>query len=129
MRSRRKFKALIFDDEPPFERLFTLLMAMLDWECEVVTRHEAALACLWSGHFDVIIIDYHISEGNGLHFILCLRKERITLPAILMSGDAKILGPVRKDLLNVCAVLHKPFNATQLSVVLAKVGPVSRLVL
>ncbi|HUB66214.1 MAG TPA: response regulator [Candidatus Methylacidiphilales bacterium] len=129
MCSHRKFKALVLDDEPPFERLFTLLMAMLDWECEVVTRREAALACLKSGRFDVIIVDYHMPEGNGLHFILCLRKEGITLPAILMSGDTKVLALIQKDLLNVCAVLHKPFNTEQLNTALAKVMPGSGTVL
>ena len=105
----------MLDDEPPFENLFALFMALLDWECEVVFDPEEAMTRLKKASFDVLITDYHMPRGNGLQFICCLRRELITLPAIVMSGDAKALLEVPKELLNVRAVLLKPFTGLQLN--------------
>ena len=77
--------------------------------------------------FDVVIVDYrlsHPSQANGLHFISCLRREGITLPAILMSEDGEVLRTVPKDLLTIPAALHKPFTASELRVVLGAVSAV-----
>ena len=122
MTARKRPKALVLDDEPPFEKLFTLMMAMLDWDCEVVTCREKALARLKTARFDVLITDYHIPQGNGLHFICCLRREGIALPAIVMSDDAQALRLTQKDLLNIPAVLLKPFTASELRAALAKIS-------
>jgi hypothetical protein len=57
-----------------------------------------------------------------------LRKNCINLPAILMSGDASVLKLAQQDILNMPALLHKPFTLLQVSAALAKVGPILRLV-
>ena len=115
MRRSKKPKALVLDDERPMETLFTLFMAMLDWECEVVSSAEEALSRLKQARFDVIITDYHLSAGDGLQFLCSARRNAIGIPAIVMSGDAKALHFVPKELLDVRAVLLKPFTGTQLN--------------
>jgi len=114
MESRKRQNALILDDEPLFEGLFKIMMARLDWDCEVVASRERAVDRLKEAHFNVLITEYRLSQGNGLHFICCLRQEGINLPAIVMSGDANILQMVPKDLLTIPAVLLKPFTASDL---------------
>jgi DNA-binding response OmpR family regulator len=120
--TRKRLKALILDDEPSLERLFILMMEMLDWDCEVVTSREKALVQLKRAHFDVLITDYHLKQGNGLHLICCLRQEGITLPAIVMSDDARALRLIQQDLLNIPALLLRPFTASELQAVLGKIS-------
>jgi CheY-like chemotaxis protein len=122
MTTCKRPKALILDDEPAFEKLFTLMMARLDWDCEVVTCHKKALARLKTAHFDVLMTDYHTAQGNGLHCICCLRREGIVLPAIVMSSDAQALRLTPKDLLNIRAILLKPFTVSELRAALAKIS-------
>jgi len=115
-------KALVLDDELPFAKLFTMMMVMVGWDCEVITGQEKALARLKAEHFDVLITDYPMPQGNGFHFICCLRRDGITLPAIVMSGDAQVLEITPKDLLYIPSVLHKPFTASELRAALAKIS-------
>jgi CheY-like chemotaxis protein len=111
-------RALVVDDEQPFERLFVLFMAMLDWDCEVVNNPQEGLALLKKSSFDVVITDYHLQQTNGLAFLCRARGEGIGIPAIVMSGDAKALRNIPKDLLNVRAIILKPFSGADLSAAL-----------
>jgi DNA-binding response OmpR family regulator len=111
-------RALVLDDEQPFERLFTLFMAMLEWNCEVVNNPGDALALLKKSAFDVIITDYHLLQTNGLHFLCLVRAQGIETPAIVMSGDLKALRNIPKDLLNVRAIIRKPFSGSDLDAAL-----------
>jgi CheY-like chemotaxis protein len=118
MTARKRPKALVLDHEPLFEALFTAMMAKLDWDCEVVMSRENAVGRLKAAHFDVLITDYHMPQGNGFHFICCLRQEGINLPAIVMSADAQALRLTPKELLTIPAVLHKPFTVSALNAAL-----------
>lgn len=122
MIAHKRPKALVLDDEPPFEKLFTMMMVMVGWDCEVVTCQVKALARLKTEHFDVLITDYHMPQGNGLHFICCLRRDGITVPAIVMSEDIQALRLTPKDLLHIPAVLLKPFTVSDLQAALAKIS-------
>jgi CheY-like chemotaxis protein len=114
MIAHKRLKALILDQEP----LFVEMMAKLDWDCEVVESREKAVTRLLAAHFDVLIIDYRMPQGNGFHFICCLRQEGINLPAIVTSPDAQALRLTPKELLTIPAVLLKPFTVSELKAAL-----------
>jgi len=114
MIAHKRPKALILDQEP----LFVEMMAKLDWDCEVVESREKAVTRLQAAHFDVLITDYHMPQGNGFHFICCLRQEGINLPAIVTSPDAQALRLTPKELLTIPAVLLKPFTFSELKAAL-----------
>jgi len=111
-------KALILDREPLWEGLFTAMMARLNWDCEVVISREVAVDRLKGAHFDVLITEYRMPQGNALHFVCCLRQEGIVLPAIVMSGDAQVLRLTPKELLTIPATLLKPFTVSDLDAAL-----------
>ena len=114
MIAHKRHKALVLDHEP----LFMEMMAALDWDCEVVESREKAVVRLNAEHFDVLITEYHMPQGNGFHFICCLRQEGINLPAIVTSSDAQALRLTPKELLTIPAVLHKPFTVSELNAAL-----------
>jgi len=118
METRKRRKALVLDGEPPFEKLLNMMMALPDWECEIVTSREKAVDRLKAAHFDVLITEYHMPQGNAFHFVCCLRQEGINLPAIVMSSDAQALRLTPKELLSIPAVLLKPFSASELNAAL-----------
>jgi len=37
---------------------------------------------------DLIILDYHLTDGNGLHFLQALRRDAPHVPVIAVSGRA-----------------------------------------
>jgi len=111
-------KALILDREPLWVGLFTAMLDRLNWDCEVVMSREAAVDRLKAAHFDVLITEYRMPQGNALHFVCCLRQEGIVLPAIVMSGDAQVLRLTPKELLTIPATLLKPFTVSELDAAL-----------
>ena len=111
-------KALILDREPLWVGLFTAMLDRLNWDCEVVMSREVAVDRLKAAHFDVLITEYRMPQGNALHFVCCLRQEGIVLPAIVMSGDAQVLRLTPKELLTIPATLLKPFTVSELDAAL-----------
>ena len=117
-------KALILDREPLWVGLFTAMLDRLNWDCEVVMSREAAVDRLKAAHFDVLITEYRMPQGNALHFVCCLRQEGIVLPAIVMSGDAQVLRLTPKEVLTIPATLLKPFTVSDLDAALKTALPV-----
>lgn len=117
MIARKQLQALILSNELSFETLIVEMMSEINWGCEIVTSGRDALTRLKTMPFDAVITDYKLAElpqGNGLHFISILRRENITLPAIVMSENEAVLRTVPKDQLNIAAILLKPFSVSDL---------------
>jgi CheY-like chemotaxis protein len=122
MSAHQRPKALVVDDEPAFRKVLAVMLGVIGWDSEVVCSWEEALRSLQAEHFDLLLTDYHIPHGNGFHFICCLRRDGITLPAIVMSGDVQVLRFAPKDILHIPIVLHKPFTISELRAALAMVS-------
>src|SRR5262249_11071177 len=60
--------------------------------CTVRTapRGRAALPELASFRFDLVILDYHMPEMNGLELARIIRRIRPTLPMMMLSGDSSV---------------------------------------
>jgi len=113
---------LVLDDEPPFRGLLKLRFALLDWRCEVVATPEEALARLKKRHFDLIVADHYLCNCNGLAFICRLRQYGYSTPVILMSWDPNILALAPNVILNIPAVLIRPFGDSQLEKALSLIS-------
>ena len=96
-------------DEPGSKGFLVAALVSLGWKFEVRADWMEARRELQSGCFEVLIADYMLAKGNALHFICTLRQQGITVPAILISEDETILRLTPRALLNIPAVLRKPF--------------------
>ena len=61
-----------------------------------------------------LIVDHHMPGLNGLDVLAALRRERASLPAILITGRLDLEITQRARELGVQAVLEKPFRAAGL---------------
>lgn len=97
-----------------------------NWGCSVVTgdSEEAALAALTSHRKppDVIISDYHLSDGRtGIEAIAQLRRAlSAPIPALLMTADTNS-EPKREAKDRGFVMLHKPINPMALRATLAQI--------
>ena len=48
-----------------------------------------------SEHFDLVLADVRLPEGNGISLLEWLRKEKIYIPFIVMTGYASVPDAVR----------------------------------
>jgi signal transduction histidine kinase/ActR/RegA family two-component response regulator len=86
------------------------------WGCHVTageSLQEAREKCA-EAHFDLVICDYRLPDGNGLQLADCIKEHREILPAfILISGDTA------PDVLQAAKqrghhLLHKPVRPAKL---------------
>lgn len=57
-----------------------------------------------------LILDYRMPEMNGLDLLDCLRKRRVHMPAILMTGHLSPELRERAVMAGVCSVIEKPMS-------------------
>jgi CheY-like chemotaxis protein len=58
------------------------------FEITVATSEHAALAAFAEGCFDLVILDYHLAEGDGLSCLRLIRAIDSIIPMIAVSGVA-----------------------------------------
>ncbi len=67
-----------------------------------------------SEHFDLILADVRLPEGDGISLLEWLRKERIDIPFIVMTGYASVPDAVKAIKLGAEDYLAKPVQMEEL---------------
>jgi len=108
---RRPFKILIIDDEKTILDLLQDMLKEIDIPLEVKADPDGLDALLVIGSFkpDIIIIDYNLTDVNGIQIISKIRanEDYKLIPIILISG---FLNDVAIEDLGINAFLKKPFS-------------------
>jgi DNA-binding NtrC family response regulator len=116
----KALRALVVSANVPSDPLLKLSLALLDWKSETVKDAEA-IQRLKSRHFDVVICEYNLSKGNALSLLCSIREMEIQTPAILIVVDRTIARLAPRELLGICAILVKPFTASELADALRRI--------
>jgi two-component system cell cycle response regulator len=70
---------------------FEMLNAVLSDHKQISLSHSScikdALHELKQNHYDVILLDYLLSDGNGLDFLRKMEKEVLEIPAVVITGQ------------------------------------------
>lgn len=89
-------KILVIEDDALLQQGLILAMQSEGYACDgVSTAHEAAL-CLAGGHYSLIVLDLGLPDEDGLHLLNRLRKEKYTLPVLILTArdtlDDRVAG-------------------------------------
>jgi CheY-like chemotaxis protein len=92
------------------------------WHCSVHTAAgiRAALAILYDGKVqpDILLVDYHLDDGNGLDAISSIRvRLGSQIPAVLVTADTSP-DLAREARLYASSLLRKPVRPAQLRAVI-----------
>lgn len=113
---RQNLRILLVEDEPFIALLLEdLLQEMGHTVCATTATQSGAIAAAGQKSPNMIIVDCHLREGNGIDAMTAILKDGF-VPHIIMTGDdlrGQILDPA-------AVILRKPFLENELSVAIAQ---------
>src|SRR4051794_41159249 len=87
----RTIKLLHIEDDVLQQRLIAhhlKKMADLQFAISYAASEDAAVSCFQAGGIGLVILDYHLAQGNGLGCLRQLRERDPVVPIIAVSGVA-----------------------------------------
>ena len=75
------------DSDNDFEMITTVLSDQKQITLSRSSRIEDAIQVLKKSHFDLILLDYLLSDGNGLDLLKRMEQEGLEIPAVVITGQ------------------------------------------
>jgi DNA-binding NtrC family response regulator len=123
----QKAHILIVDDEPNTLASLSRAFRLAGHEATVCDNAVKALEFAKTQNFDLIFSDVVMPGKDGLSFLEDLRAQGITIPVVMMSGQAHIEMAVRATRLGALDFLEKPVSTEKLLLTVENVLRLRRL--
>lgn len=101
---------LVVDDDAAVRASLKFALEVEGFEVRLYDRPEAVLADANLPERACLLIDYHMPVINGIELFECLRRRKVTLPAILISGRVSTQLRALAHRSGIRAVLEKPLT-------------------
>ena len=119
--SLRRYHLLVVEDHQPTREVLERLLRKQGHVVDSASSVEAALALAAAGHFDLVISDIGLPDGNGVELMVQLTRN-YGLRGIALSGYGMNEDLARTKDAGFLAHLVKPIDFERLSQVIEKVG-------
>ncbi|WP_322796859.1 response regulator [Tepidiforma sp.] len=108
-------KILLAEDERTISRLIRQVLVNNGHEVTAVTSAAEAVALLESERFDLVLLDLHLADGDGMRVVAAIETQQGEgrPPVVLMTGEG-VLGADDPRTRRVATVLAKPFDLDEL---------------
>jgi len=103
-------RILVVDDEPMIRRILQRILAREGHEVVIARDGRHALGHLERQDFDLVISDISMPDGDGLSLMDAMRRRRIDLPVILVTGVPTTESAIQAVRLGAVGYLGKPLN-------------------
>jgi two-component system response regulator MprA len=103
-------KILVVDDEPEVRQLMEHFLTERGYEVRIAENGRLALAALDTFAPDVVLLDMHMPEMDGLETLKCLAARAPSLPVIMITVNEDIETTSRLLQLGAADYVPKPFN-------------------
>lgn len=110
-------KALFVDDNATFCRFtaVTLSHALPELEILIASTMTEAMSLLCDQTIDVLIVDRHLVDGDGLALMASVRKKSPHCVSIVISAEPLGYWAEEARAQGADATLEKPFDTTELA--------------
>ena len=103
-------KILVVDDEPEVRQLMEHFLTERGYEVRLAENGQLALAALETFTPDVVLLDMHMPEMDGLETLKRLAVRSPSLPVIMITVNEDIETTARLLQLGAADYVPKPFN-------------------
>lgn len=86
---------LIVDDDPDTQKILSKILSLLNWQTQVVSEGNQALACVLQRPPTLIMLDIMMPGMNGIETLSALKRDAATrnIPVVIISalgGDQRL---------------------------------------
>lgn len=112
-------RVLLVEDEAPLRRSLEKYLEGAGYAFDGCTSACEGLMLAARGHYDIVIVEYHLPDANGAVFLEKLMRIVPDVAAIMISEyDFPVVAPELARV-NVRSYLKKPFDLVELETVLS----------
>jgi len=104
----------VIDSEPVLRKLCTKTLRSAGFAVEALASEAGALEALLARSFDLVILDLLLGDGDDLGLLERIRAQHLSVPILLISGDATVALAARAMRLGARGLLIKPFSPDEL---------------
>jgi signal transduction histidine kinase/CheY-like chemotaxis protein len=120
-------RVLVVDDEPAIVEMVTTVLDDQGWRVDVASGGRAALERLQQTHYDLVLSDVRMPEGDGADFYRAAvaQQKELARRFLFMTGDTANEAAWRVLQATRAPVLSKPFTPQALLHAVEQVGTVA----
>ena len=111
---------LLVDDEKAIRELFSRYLSKAGYEIHTVSMLAEAREALAANHYDVVLLDMKLPDGDGLDWVGELRETLPNAAVVIITGYGDIPVAVEAMRRGADQFLTKPVNLADLEVFLRK---------
>ena len=106
----RVLKVLVVEDHADSAETIALMLVTMGHTAQVALSISEAVRLAQREHFDLLVSDLWLGDGNGLHLMRELRAHRPDLKGIAITGDSAADIELQSCGAGFCEHLTKPFD-------------------
>jgi two-component system response regulator PilR (NtrC family) len=107
-------RVLIVDDEPDLVELVALTLSRMGLTSESAGSLGEAQRLLQSGHFDLVLCDMRLPDGDGLNLLEWLQARKPGVPCAVITAHGNVETAVRALKLGAFDFVSKPLDVAHL---------------
>jgi DNA-binding response OmpR family regulator len=105
---------LLVDDDDDIRNLLQMVLNDGGYSVTPAGSGEAAIGLIRNHHFDVVVLDLTLPDGNGFRVAEFLQDNKIPGKVIVITGTSRLENAIRGASLGVHDYLTKPFTPNHL---------------
>ena len=109
-----KYRILIVEDNIMLAGQQKKWLEKSGYEADLTINEPGARKLIKKESFDLVLSDVRLPEGDGISLLKWMRKERLDIPFIIMTGYASVPGAVQAIKLGTKDYLAKPVQMDEL---------------
>ncbi|APD06413.1 transcriptional regulatory protein [Flavobacteriaceae bacterium UJ101] len=107
-------KILIIEDNQELLQTLSHSFVEDDMVCELCQTYDHALEKIMLYHYDIVILDINLPDGNGLNILKKLKSENTNTGTIIISARDSVQNKIEGLELGADDYLAKPFDVAEL---------------